>query len=637
MLNIKPRPLVALEVSRNGVPRVARATNGRGFIAIALLLVLVSSLQAAEVAPVMDTDPPFSLPEDVPIFSPKLKPLWLKAMNQPEVDLKRRVAETIANAHRRGMSDLEDTAGPLVETLDAAEQHPIVKLSCARALVELDARQTADVLFKHAALDRYDMAPLVEPVLARWDYKPMRPVWLARLEATDTESGPLLLAIQGLLEVKEQKACPHLARFALDQHMAPDVRLESARALGLLERSGREADARRLSADKSPTKIVDRLVAARLVAHHGGDEAEKLFAQMALDPEPSVAAIALTRLLEIDPMLVQPLNRKTMVSPDAKVRHLTARAMFGQRTPEAVELLGLLLDDPHPGVRIYAQESLIELASDAKLDALVRIAATKMLATDRRYGLEQAALVLGALDHEPAADRLVELLEHKEPKVYVTAAWALCQLLVPGTADAMFDKVRRETEFTLKLAEKLAAIYAKDPFSFVEIPPLRDKYDQLSHLMQALGLLRYSKADALFQQYLPKPPMPGLMDPPVVETTKQTELRAAAVWAFGYIYEKEKPGKGLTEIFRQRLSDMDIVNSESVKVRRMAAVSLGRMKDKESLPVLRKFYESAPTYTLLGDACRWAIERITGKPVPKLEIKPREVMQRGWFLEPIEY
>ena len=46
-------------------------------------------------------------------------------------------------------------------------------------------------------------------------------------------------------------------------------------------------------------------------------------------------------------------------------------------------------------------------------------------------------------------------MEHKEPKVYVTAAWALCQLQVPGTADAMFDKVRRVTEFTLALAEKL--------------------------------------------------------------------------------------------------------------------------------------------------------------------------------------
>ncbi len=628
-----------------------------------LLISLTPGSWAAQVESVMDTDPHFELPGEVPVFSPKLKPLWLEALAQPEADLKRRVAETIADAHRRGMPDLADTAGPLAKTLDTPNQHPIVKLSCVRAIVQLDARQAAPVLYRHAASDRFDMAQLVEPALVRWDYKPMRAVWLARLEEPGTGAaekgtrfnlperpegcfaqikpgpffGPLVLAIHGLAAVKEKKACPHLARFALDPNVAPDIRMESARALGLLKPAGSEADARRLSADKSPGKIVDRLVAAWLVAHHGGPAAEKLFLEMAVDPEPSVAAIALGRLLEIDPMLIQPLNRRTMASPDAKVRKLTARALFGQRTPEAVELLGIMLDDPHPGVRTYAQESLAELASDAKLDSLVRAATMKMLGTDRRHGLEQAALVLGAFDHEPAADRLVELLEFEDSKVYVTAAWALCRLQVPATADAMFDKVRRETEATLALAAKLKEAYAKDPMAFVEIPPLRHKYDQLSHLIQGLGLLRYSKADALFRLYLPKPPMPALTDPPVVEKTKQAELRAAAVWAFGHIYANSKPTEGLTTIFRGRLSDMDIVNSESAKVRRMAAVSLGRINDKQSLPVLRKFYKSAPTYTMLGDACAWAIEKITGKAVPKLEAEPRKIIQRGWFLEPIEY
>src|SRR6185437_6160335 len=107
----------------------------------------------------------------------------------------------------------------------------VVRLAIARALVALDARQTAEVLMRHAQADGFDAARLLEPALARWNYAPMRPVWLTRLESRQTPPGPLLLAVQAAALTKLTDAAPHLRRLALDSKTDKTVRLEAARTL----------------------------------------------------------------------------------------------------------------------------------------------------------------------------------------------------------------------------------------------------------------------------------------------------------------------------------------------------------------------------------------------------------------------
>jgi len=557
-----------------------------------------------EVDVARDRDPEIEQPSSVIVFPPKLKPLWLDALRGPEADLRRQAAQTIALALRRGMPDLADTAGPLQQTLDAAGEHPIVVLAAAQALIALDARQAAPRLFEHAMHDGLEMAQLVEPALARWDFPPIRKVWLDRLAAPETPRRLQVLAIRGLGAVGEVNAEPRLRELALARDVPSDLRLEAARAAGELRTEGLEDDARRLAADKSASAIVDRLVAASLVRRHRGEAAEALLVEMAVDDEPSVAAIALRRLLEIDPRLVLPVAGQAVASDDANVRRLGAESLVAWRTPEAVEQLGPMLDDPHPDVRKYVRRSLLAMAADGPLAEPVIRQAVAMLSTGRWRGLEQATLALVALDHKPAVDRLVALLDFERPEVFVTAAWGLRRLAVPSTLDAMLDKARRETERTR--AQRGAELEVER---------------QMSQLFEAFGQMRYAPSEPLLREYVPK--MVPFAEP----------SRTAAIWALGHLHAGE-PEPELAGLLVGRLSDLNPMFPELEAVRQMSAVSLGRMRAEDTLPTLRRFLRDETVNTPVGYASAWSIHRITGEPIP--EVSTATVPRMGWFLEPID-
>lgn len=574
------------------------------FLCAFLTILQCASAENVEVESARHHDPEVQSPTSKTIISPKFKPVWLEGLRGPEVDLKRQAADTIARAHKMGMPGLADTVGPLMELLDAPDQDSVVQVAAVRALVSLDAREAAPLLFEHAQSDCLDVALLVEPVLANWDYQPIREVWLKRLSAPRTSRRRLSLAIRGLAAVGEISAAPKLQELCLDPLTAPEVRIEAARALGDIRTEGLENLALPLAVDKSPGGIVDRLVSASLVRNHGGEDASTFLVELAEDPEPSVAAIALERLLQLDPSLIVAIAEEIIANPDANVRHFCARALVARPTPGTIGLLGPMLDDPHPDVRRYVRLSLVELASDARFLQPVLDEATEMLATERWRGLEQSSLLLVSLDHKPAAPRLVELLDHQRPEVFITAAWALRRLAVPATLDAMFDKVLREIDGTRPTGS----------FDF-------DRVAQLCHLLEAFGQMKCARSEALLREHIPKKaPFP-------------VGMRAAAIWALGYLYSDE-PQPDLARLLAARLADINPLDPEEPEVRQMSAVSIGRMKSSEQLGVLRKFLKMETVDGGVGYACGWAIEQITGEPMPK---PSKSVGERlGWFLEPLD-
>src|SRR5262245_48957999 len=143
---------------------------------------------------------------------PELAGVCVEAVGRKEADLQAKAAEAIALAHERGFPGMEPTVAPLVRALGRGEQHPTVRAAMARALVVLDAKQAADGLARAAATDD-DVRDLVEPALARWDYKPIRAVWLERIAKPPTRRGTVLAA-RGLAAVKEEKAAPRLGELA---------------------------------------------------------------------------------------------------------------------------------------------------------------------------------------------------------------------------------------------------------------------------------------------------------------------------------------------------------------------------------------------------------------------------------------
>ena len=83
-----------------------------------------------------------------------------------------------------------------------------------------------------------------------------------------------------------------------------------------------------------------------------------------------------------------------------------------------------------------------------------------------------------------------------------------------------------------------------------------------------------------------------------------------------------------------RLSDVRGPDPEDDRVRRMAAISLGRMKATEPMRTLREFYATGETNRIVGYACAWAIRQITGEEIP--DPPTPTVAQTGWFLESLD-
>ncbi|HYH66831.1 MAG TPA: hypothetical protein VD866_19210, partial [Urbifossiella sp.] len=69
------------------------------------------------------------------------------------------------------------------------------------------------------------------------------------------------------------------------------------------------------------------------------------------------------------------------------------------------------------------------------------------------------------------------------------------------------------------------------------------------------------------------------------------------------------------------------------RVRRMAAVSLGRLR--AGVPALRQFYtEKGPSLSPVNNACGWALERVTGERYPAPGTLT--LTARDWFLTPLD-
>src|SRR5262249_38953759 len=158
-----------------------------------------------------------------------------------------------------------------------------------------------------------------------WDYKPARALWLQRLDDPAPPPRALILAIRGLGTVREGQAAGKLRTLVLaglrkgadgpgvrqpgggagrPGSVLPMVRLEAARALGSVREGGLEGDAEALAADPSGRSLTGRLAAASLLRRHRGETAVRLLQRLARDPEPAVAVLAGTRLLEIDHRLL---------------------------------------------------------------------------------------------------------------------------------------------------------------------------------------------------------------------------------------------------------------------------------------------------------------------------------------------
>lgn len=563
---------------------------------------------------VMYHDPEVPIARRVQVFDKDLVPLWADALGRPEADTRIQAATAIALGTKRKVPGLEAAIPALRRELGRDDQHPIVRVAVAKALVALDVKDVAPRFHTLAATAAPELLEIITPALAAWDYRPARADWLARIAGPDTRQRSTLLAIQALATIKDESAGPRLRELALSQAETGSVRLEAARAIAEIRTTGLEADARTLA--PASGKTVDRLVAATLVRRHAGAAAVETLQAMARDSEPAVVAVALTRLVELDPKHVLPLLTGVLASPDANVRSLGVEVLLRIPTDPHLTLLADATNDPHPGVRVQARKGLRGLAA-AGHQSVVLNEGTRVLAGSDWRGQEQAAILLAQLDHKPAAGRLVEVLATDRGETIVAAAWALRQLDVAATLPAIHSYVRALLP-VLKDKGESAGRRAVLP---------ADVDLHLSQLFQFVGRQRYRPADDVLREVVP-PSLRGRNPTPV-----GFEARAAAVWALGRMNEGVAE-PALTRLLIGRLTATMPGDMEDGRVRIMCAIALARMKATSAVAPLRLYYvEKKPTLDPINNACGWALEQLTGEKMP-----PPGVVLFGdfdWFLKPV--
>jgi HEAT repeat protein len=577
-------------------------------------------------------DPELPKAKIVRALPPDLISAWLVALHRPEADYQCRAALTIVLAHQAGIQGLERTVAALLEVIEQPNHHALARLSAARALVELDARQAAEPLLRQAKAADHDLRDLIEPALAAWKYKPAREMWLERLSRAErqepgakganqadsrfeesegailiSDNGDFVLALRGLAALQEAEAAPRLAKLVDSDQVSWPNRLEAARALGAIRTSGSEPQARRLlvshpsrfqtgvGEEITSAQASSRLAAAWLLSHHQGEEAVKLLQGLARDPEPAIVFVALQRLLEIDSKLALPALETALTNPDAKVRALGVETLYREPTIERLRPLADKLDDPHPDVRVKARQSLQNLASKSQFRNEVIQQGVRILAGQDWRGQEQATILLARLDHKPAAKRIAELLKSERSEVMVATGWGLRRLAVPETlpaALAHFRSIQGNVNVPIPIGK------------------ITEAWDlQLSHLAQFMGQSRYRAAEADLRRQVPRFKNPFKGGP---------ETRAASIWSLGLLHEGESE-PSLAQEVEDRLKDAGrpFIPPEDVRIRWMSAITLGRMKSKESLPSLRRFQATAtPTLDPLAHACSWAVQQLTGEAPP---------------------
>jgi hypothetical protein len=580
------------------------------FFWIATLILGPTSLSAAETAldPLIDwahlQDPLVTIPSPVVEWSEDLPKLWHKALQRREADVQREAADSMTRAHRLGMvlspTLAKELTQDLSQVLDQPNQHPVTRTAAARALVQLDARQAAELLSKHAASGPIELTQLVEPALARWDYQPQRAIWLGRL-SQGARPTLLQLAAEGVATVDEKQAIGDLIRLARSGREPMTTRLVAARALASIKQAGSEELARELAKKTGPRSLVDRLVAAHLLAQHSGDATLSLLDQLANDAEPAVAAQAMQRLLEIAPDRLISRAEQSLAHRDARVRNLTVRALATKPSVESIVQLAPQLDDPIVENRLAARRILLEMAGDEALHPTVVEQTTAVLRRDAWRGDEQAILILTTLEQKQVGPRYMELLNHSRPEVFVTAAWGLRKFARPDLIEPMFAAAKRLSE----------------PLKNDAVPS--DRANQLAQLLGAIGEMKYAPAESHLRVYVPKGP--------------PEQARASAVWSLGKLLDGQSDPQ-LAKQLEGRLADVGSIPPEMLSVRAMCAITLGRLKSEPSLPVLREWYKLDTHNNYLGRCCGWAIERIAGEKLPDPDISPVRIS--SWFLEPLE-
>ena len=535
--------------------------------------------------------------------------LWLRALKQPSPGLQRTTLDTLSLAHHRGMEGCEAAIPVIIDLLKLQELPLTTRQAAIKTLVQLDAKQHADLIAKQCQAFGPGLSSAGEPALIRWKSNALKDTWLDRLNDPQTHTLQLKYAIEGLGVIRETAADDALRNLLQQPTAIPTVKLACTRALGSIHHADLADEAKAFldnSANQSGmNSLLSELIACALLSNHDDADAIKVLQDLANSQHTAVQSEALKTLRRIDPELVLSFVDTQLTNVDVNVRRTIAEALIWKHDQASVGQVATLLDDVNPSLRKHIAKELFELAQDPKLTESVINHTSAVLDDDQWRGCEQAALLLTNLDHKPSGDRLVDLLEHPRGEVAEASAWGLRKLALKEHLPAMLQR-----------ATKARSQFLSKQYT----PKSLGRVGMVTQLFMAFGQMNYKPAEPLLMQYIPE--SMALGDDP----------RAAAAWALGFFYQENPPGNLIRQLVT-RLNDINDPSPETEMMRRMCAISLGRTKASAALESLRQHAGNGTGF--VGYGCQWAINQLTGEPIPP-PLPGRVIGYNDWFLRPTQ-
>jgi len=548
--------------------------------------------------------PQLELMPGQPIKFPQgLVELWMRALERKEPELQRLIIDTMAMAFAENLQGLDVAKARLVSLASQEDQDLDVLRAALQTLIALDAREQEELLANLALAKGAAISEIAEPALAAWQSEVMEQAWIRRLQEQAASPSQMLLAMRGLAAVKSGGANEALESLVINASALRQLRLAAAQTLGTVSPQTQIELAAKLQGQAS-AQVFDALLALAVIDGNDSPEAVDLLQALVAHRNSAVQSQALAHLYRIDYRLVLPHVARLIGSRDVNVRDWCAKALVDDRKPEDVARLAGLLNDVNPNLRAFIARALVEYGEAEELKPLVLSEVEKVISGSNWRGCEQACVVLGFLDHEPVAERMVELLGHPRGDVKVAAAWGLTQLRVSDVLPDMLDHA--ESVYQGLSSGQLNARMPGVTF-------------HLAHLFVAFGDQGYTAAEPLLVKMIPKSYDYGEFP------------RPAAVWALGLFHKGESSCPLIPQLV-DRLQDDEGMIPEIELVRIMCAVSLGRMDAKSAQTALAEY---AVQTNMLGSATRWGIEEITGDPVPLPPHKTTTNTNNQWFLTPL--
>lgn len=539
-------------------------------------------------------------------FQEGLVDIWLKALEQDRQELKKNAADSLTRSHALGYEPATKASAALIREFQAEDQTPAVHIALARALAELDAKEAQKLFEAELETHSEQVSLAIEAALARWKSQVAIETWRRWIDDPSLDKTKTMRAIRGLVAVNDVDSLDRFKNLIADPKRPITLRRNAARGIAQLT----QADLEKFVAPwlQPQTQMMERMLAATCLSTHDSETAIESLLQLGRDPEPAVALIACQRLANINIELLYDDLMTLSQSRETGLRQIAIQGLEHRASQEDTRRLLEMLADYHPDVRHNARVSLEKLADVETLRPIILDTSAEYLANLRRANdwraLEQSAVLVGNLDHEPTADSLFELLLFDRDEVAVSAAWSLSRLSIPETFPRIMTYIREITD-ELDAGEE----------SIDDLHQL-----QFTHFFQCLGLADHRPAKDLLARFVPKRDFKLGM-----------ECRAAAIWALGFIMKGDIDAD-LARAITGRMLDGASSPAEVIVVRRMSAVALGRMNAEVHLPELQRTLDESGLAVDLGWCAQWSICQMTGEAMP--EIPDRTVYEQGWFLTP---